>query len=155
MLGRRVRLHLDYDEPYLAWLFDELAVVRPRGTPIARLVRESQGGRTLGWYVYYLLPGGTSHVLQVVAADRDVGRVLDHLIHHAWVGGASAVSGRVEPRLLQPLSRRRCVMRYVGMALVNSTQQEILGAIASGHSLLTRLDGEWWMGPHVLAFPER
>ncbi len=44
-------------------------------------------------------------------------------------------------------------MRYVGMALVNSTQQEILGAIASGHSLLTWLDGEWWMGPHVLAFP--
>jgi len=152
--GEHAALHIDYDEPYLRWLFDEVAAVHPRGTPVARLVRAPRDGRALGWYVYYLLPGGTSYVLALVAADRDVDPVLDHLLHHAWSGGATAVRGRIEPRLLEPLARRRCLMHYAGMALVHSHRREILDAIAAGRSQLTRLDGEWWMGPHVLAFPE-
>jgi hypothetical protein len=102
--------------------------------------------------VYYLKPGGISQVLQIAAAEREVGLVLDHLVHHAWSGGATALRGRVEPRLLGPLARHRCFMHYTGMALVHATDQQILGAIALGQSLLTRLDGEWWMGHHVLDF---
>lgn len=145
VIGGRLRLHLDYDERYLAWLFAELAVVRGLGTPVARLVRD-RGGQVLGWYVYYLAPKGISRVLQIAASDRHVGRVLDDLLHDAWSGGAIAVLGRVEPRLLDPLARRRCVLRRSGYsALSYSRDEEILGAIASGRSLLTRLDSEWWI----------
>jgi hypothetical protein len=154
LIADRLRLCVAYDQPYLEWLFGELAAVSTRGTLIAHLIREPGGERALGWYIYYLLPGGTSQLLQVAAADRDIGQVIDHLLHHAWEGGAAAVKGRVEPRLLEPLARRRCLMSFAGEALVHSRDQEILGAIASGRSLLTRLDGEWWMGHHVLDFNE-
>jgi hypothetical protein len=152
LIGDHVRLCPAYDDSYLEWLFGELAAVTVRGTLIAHLVREPRRARSLGWYVYYLQPAGTAQVLQIAAADRDVGPVLDHLLHHAWSGGAAAVRGRVEPRLLEPLARRRCVLHFTGDALMHSANQEILGAVASGNSLLTRLDGEWWMGHHVLAF---
>jgi hypothetical protein len=152
LVADRVRLHVAYDQPYLEWLWRELAEVSTRGTLIARLIREPDGERALGWYVYFLQPGGTAQVLQIAAADRAVGLVIDHLLHHAWAGGAAAVQGRVEPRLLQWLAQRRCLMTYAGESLVHSRDQEILGAIASGGSLLTRLDGEWWMGHHVLEF---
>jgi hypothetical protein len=144
IISDRVRLHVDYDERFLTWLFGELGVVIGLGTPVAHLVREP-GGRVLGWYVYYLLPQGISRVLQIAAADRDVGHVLGHLLHHAWLGGTISVVGRVEPRLLAPVAGRRCTLRYAGGALVHTRDEEILGAIASGKSLLTRLDGEWWM----------
>jgi hypothetical protein len=90
--------------------------------------------------------GAASHVLQIAAPDRNVGAVVDDLFHHAWSSGATALRGRVEPRLLAPLGARHCVFRYVGGALVHSRDDAILAAIATGDSLLTRLDGEWWMG---------
>jgi hypothetical protein len=146
------RLRPAYDELFLQWLFAELAAVNSRGTLVARLVRDRHDRRALGSYVYYLQPGGTSHVLQLLARERDVGAVLDDLLAHAWTGRSAAVRGRVEPHLLEPLARRRCLMHYGGMALVHSAQPEILGAIGSGRSILSRIDGEWWMGHHVLDF---
>jgi hypothetical protein len=140
-----VRMHLAYDEPFLAWLFAELEAVKARGTPVARLVRAADR-RPLGWYVYYLKPGGVSHVLQIAAAERDVGDVLDHLFHDAWAGGAAAVRGRVEARLLAPVSQRHAHLTYVGGTLVHARDPEIVRAVAEGEVLLTRLDSEWWMG---------
>jgi hypothetical protein len=145
LVGDRVRLHLDYDERYVSWLFEQLAAVSGLGAPVAHLVSEP-GGRVLGWYVYYRAPRGVSQVLLVAAPDREVGRVLDHLLYDAWAAGTVAVRGRIEPRLLEPLSRRRCAMRYAGtLALAHSRDAELLGAMASGRSLLSRLDGEWWI----------
>jgi hypothetical protein len=154
LMGDRVRLRLDYDRPYLDWLFAELARVTGLGRPIARLVRQP-GARVLGWYVYYLLPQGSARVLQVAAPDRDVGRVLDHLLHDAWTGGAVAVQGRLEPRLVEPVARRRCITIYRGGALVHSRDREIVGAITSGDSLLTRLDSEWWLQDRAVDLIDR
>jgi hypothetical protein len=154
VLGDGVRLRVDYEERFLRWLFEELARVTTRGTPVARLVRDRRDGHVLGWYVYYLLAGGSCEVLQVAAGDQQVEAVVDHLLHDAWSNGAAAVEGRLEPRLVDPLAHRHCVMRYSGGALVHSREREILGALASGRSLLTRLDGEWWMGHSVLDFTD-
>ena len=144
LIGDRVRLRLDYDEPYVGWLFTELERVTGLGTLVARLVREP-GGRVLGWYVYYLLAQGSARVLQLAAHDRDVGRVLDNLLRDAWNGGAAAVQGRLEPRLVEPVASRRCVTIYRGGALVHSRDKEIVGVLTSPDSLLTRLDSEWWL----------
>jgi hypothetical protein len=145
------RLRPAYDEPFVEWLFAELAAVESRGTVIARLVRTPRG-RVVGWYVYYLRRGGVSDVLQVVAAPRTVDRVLDDLFAHAERSGAALLRGRLEPLLVDALGRRRCLLRYNGGALVHSRDPEILRAIASGEALLTRLDGEWWMGHHLEPF---
>jgi len=140
----RVRLRLDYDECYLRWLFAELARLTGLGTPVARIVRDA-GGRVVGWYVYLLLRRGSARVLQLATSDRDAGLVLDHLLHDAWSRGAAAVQGRLEARLLEPLSRRRCAMAYRGGSLAHFRDDEIRAAITSGDALLTRLDSEWWL----------
>lgn len=150
--GRLLRLHPDYDAEYLNWLFAELAVVDVRGTPVRHLVRDARG-RVAGWYVYYLLPGGIAQVLQVAAPGGDAELVLDQLCWHAARGGAVAVQGRLEPALVGLLRGHRCLLRRADWALVHCADSSILGLLGSPAALLTRLDGEWWMGHHVL-WPE-
>jgi hypothetical protein len=55
------------------------------------------------------------------------------------------VYGRVEPRLVGPLSERRTLLRFGdGRMLVQARRDELVDAILRGDALLTRLDGEWW-----------
>lgn len=146
------RLHPAYDAEFAAWLLREMAEVRVHGRLRARLVREP-GGEIAGWYVYYLREGGISQVMQVATGERHVGAVLDHLFHEAEEGGAAALQGRLEPRLLASLSTRRCLLHFSGyLALVHARNTEILAALASGRSLFTRMEGEFWMGHHLQPF---
>jgi hypothetical protein len=144
-LSGTLRLYPDYERNYLEWLYDELARPRRRGSLVRRLVHD--GGRVLGWYVYYLKPGGISRVLQVVGTGKDVGSVLDHLFHDAQQGGAAMLDGRLEPRLVEALSRRRCIMRYTGAAVAHSRNREILDALFSDQALLSRMDSDYWAIP--------
>jgi hypothetical protein len=146
---RSLRLHSDYDLEYLHWLFRELQAVEVRGVLVRHLVHDRLG-RVAGWYVYYLLPGSIAQVVQVAAPNGDPGLVLDHLFWHAASGGAAAVQGRVEPELLAPLRARRCLLSGTEWALVHCEDQKVLSLLGSTQALLTRLDGEWWMGHHLL-----
>jgi hypothetical protein len=143
-------LRVDYDEPFLEWLFREMGAVRSRGTLVRRLLRRDD--RPVGWYVAYLKAGGVSEVMDVKAVGGQLGTVLDHLFADAWDCGADAVEGRFEPALYEPLSGRRCWLHYGARALVHSRDLEVLAAISLGRSALTRLDGEYWMGHQTEAF---
>jgi hypothetical protein len=149
-LASQLRLYPGYDDEYVSWLFDELEQVRTRGRLVKSLVRE--GDRVLGWYVYYLKPHGISEVLQVAARDRDVDAVIDHLFHHAQANRSVALQGRMEPRLVDPLLSRHCISAPSRWTLVHSRDEQILSAIGSRDTLLTRLEGEWWMGHHTEPF---
>lgn len=144
-------LRPDYDETFLEWLFDEMAKVTRRGPLVRRLVRTRDGG-VLGWYVAYLPPGQMGQVMQIAAPRGAVDPVVDHLFHDAQQSGVSALQGRLEPHLLEPLSQRRCILRRGERALVHSRDPELLAAIALGHAMLTRMEGEWWMGHHLEPF---
>ena len=147
---RHWRLHPDYDERYLTGLFAELdAVVPVRGEVLRRLVR-GRNGRVLGWYVAFVPAGGIAQVQQLAATGPDPGPVLDHLIAEADARGAAAVAGRLEPSLADAVRRRRCVIRSSAWALVDSDDTGVLAALDADDTLLTRLDGEWWMGHHLL-----
>ncbi len=135
-------LHVAYDEPYLTWLFTEMGRSPARGLPIAHLVRDG-GGRALGWYVYYLRPGGRSEVMQIVARPRDHGAVLDHLLRHAWEHGSAMLRGRLEPGLTALVCRRRCMLWYRGGALAHARDPEVADALVH-HGTLSRLDNEWF-----------
>lgn len=144
-----MRLKPAYDEAFLEWLFDHIAAVTGRGELRRRIV--SSGGRVRGWYVYYLQPGGISQVLQVAGDERDVGDVLDDLFRDAQAGGTAGLQGRVEAHLLEPLSHRRALLHPSGyLALVHARDPDLMYAVQSGRALLTRLEGEWWMGHHLL-----
>lgn len=147
--ARCLRLYSDYDAEYLQWLFAELEAVDVRGVPVRHLVY-NRGGRVAGWYVYYLAPGGVAQVLQIAAPNGDPDLVLDHLLWHAASGGATAVQGRLEPVLFGPLRGRRCLLSHSQLALVHCEDPNVLGLLGSAKALLTRLDGEWWMGHHLL-----
>jgi hypothetical protein len=141
---RSLRLTPDYDEAMLGWLFAELHRNRTWGVPELRLVRNARG-RVLGWFIYYVLAGEGCRVIQLAAHERDEGAVLDSLFAHAVARGGAAVQGRVEPRLLPHLAARGAVFRFSPRSLIFSKDSDLLGAVTSGHALLTRLEGEWWM----------
>ncbi|MDQ3709196.1 MAG: hypothetical protein M3387_07830, partial [Actinomycetota bacterium] len=147
-LAEGLHLHVPYDETFADWLLNEVGRVEERGRLVARTVRDRRG--VAGWFVYFLQPGGLSPVLQIGASDEpSAGTVLDALIDDAREGGAAAVHGRVEPLLLGPLRSRRTLLRNTGGALVHARDPAVHAAAVSRHALLTRLEGEWWMGPHL------
>jgi hypothetical protein len=134
--------YLAYDGPWLRWLFNRLGDAPERGLPVRHLVRDANG-RALGWYVYYLRPGGRSEVMQVKARRRDMGAVLDHLLRHAWEHGSAMLRGRLEPGLTALVARRRCMFWYRGGALAQSSDPELAEALVR-HGTMTRLDNEWF-----------
>ncbi len=48
------------------------------------------------------------------------------------------------------LRGRRCVLSRTAWALVHGPDHGAVGLLGSAKALLTRLDGEWWMGHHLL-----
>jgi hypothetical protein len=151
ILRRSLRLHPDYDVEFLRWLFAALSGIERNGRFCGRFVRDGNG-RPLGWYAFYLPTNGTCQVLQVAASEPDLGRVLDHLFTRAHGAGATAVQGRLEARLIEPLALRGCRIRQGEGGLIHSPRPELLCAVLSGDALLSRMDGEWWMGHHLLPF---
>ena len=146
-----VRLRVDYDLPYLDWLFQELNREQPtlwqRGVRRGKLWAEAvhSGGRPVGWYVCQLRADLLCRVLQIAAAPAETDFVLTQLLHGASARGAAGVYGRVEPRLVGPLSVSRSFLRFSeGRMLVNAREPELVNTVIRGDALLTRLDGEWW-----------
>jgi hypothetical protein len=48
------------------------------------------------------------------------------------------------------LTERRCLIRRSESALVQARDPRMLAAVTTGNPLLTRMEGEWWMGPHLI-----
>lgn len=140
----RLVLRPEYERSFLEWLFDEVPRSEAPGVVSGEVVHDARG-RALGWYVYVLLPGARSQVLQFAAVPREADRVFNRLMVHAHRNGAASISGRLEPVFLGIPELRRCLVRpHVGQALVHAREPEVIRAVRSGRSLLTRLDGEWW-----------
>jgi hypothetical protein len=148
---RSFRLIPAYDVEAATWLFREAEAVSARGE-LQRMLVRGEDGRALGWYVAYLRPDGISQVMQLGAPRRSVGAVLDHLLWQAHEVGSAAVQGRVEPYLLAELRERRCLLRRTEWALVHG-DPAALAAMAFGQALVSRLEGEWWMGHHLTPLP--
>ena len=148
----KFRLRPAYDEEFADWLLREVAAVRSRGTLVKHVVRGADG-RVRGWYVYYLVPGGISQVLQIGAEERNAGDVLDHLLRHAYDAGSAGIQGRLEAHVREPLAQRRALFHQSGfLVLIHAKDRELSHAIQAGHALLTRLEGEFWMGHHLEPF---
>jgi hypothetical protein len=147
-----LRLVPDYDVEYLTWLFAELGRVGDervflnrvaRGPLMAELVTRDR--KVIGWYVTQLRAGGLCRVLQLAAQPRSTAAVFDRLVRRAKEAGAVGVYGRLEPRLVGPLSERRTLLHFSrGWLLAHARDDEFVDSVLRGDALLTRLDGEWW-----------
>jgi hypothetical protein len=153
-LGGRLRVRPDYDPETLTWLYRELRAVPSRGELRGQLVRGPKG-RLLGWYLYYLKRDGRSQVLQLAARPGAMDAVVGHLFADADRGGSISLEGRAELELLEPLDGQRVRYRYgPPYSLIQTKRSDVLEALYSGRALLTRLEGEWWMGLHEEPYGE-
>jgi hypothetical protein len=137
-----VRVHLDYDEPYVSWLLRQVDGLYATAVVARKLVRI--GGRAVGWFVYIHDPGGAGRVLQVAARERDTDAVFRALVADARERGVTVLTGRLEPNLVETLRKRWAVLGFDARTLVHAQDTKLLDALATGPALLTRLDGEWW-----------
>ncbi len=147
-LARGFRLRPDYSLPFAQWLFGALAAAKSRGALHAWAVPGDKGPR--GWFLYYLSRDAIASVVSLVAAQGAEDVVLDHLVEHARRAGAVAVQGRLEPPFLPAIARHRSILQYPdAFVLVHSRRPEITHAIQMGRAILTRIDAEYWMSPHL------
>jgi hypothetical protein len=133
-----------YDARALAWLLEQAARKTYFGPLRARAVLNG-ARRLVGWYLYYVVKGGVSEVVQLAARNGSFDGVLQRLLADAWRHGAAAVRGRLDPRYAVELANRHCWLRTDGTwTLVHSRHAEIMAAIQRGEAFLSRLEGEWW-----------
>ena len=142
-LSRAVSLRPEYDHVLFEWLLGVAEKKKKHGPLLKRVLRNAEG-KVEGWYVYYLNVGGTSQVLQLVTSPQSFSTVLEHLFSSVLRQGSTAVSGRLEPQYLHEFSRQHCRFSAGSAVLVHTRDQELLKAICTGDTFLSRLDGEWW-----------
>jgi hypothetical protein len=142
-LSKGLALQPCYDYSTAQWLFDCAAEMKYFGHLQKVLVRNDKN-EIRGWFIYYLKNGELGTVVQLAARKGAVEEILDHLFCHARRNGATAISGRVEPRYMRELSEKHCYSRSVGaMFLVHSRNHELLHAIQRGDAFMSELEGEW------------
>jgi hypothetical protein len=136
-----IRLRVAYDRAYLEQLLGEVDAVF--GSLVVRIVRRE--GRPIGWYCYLGRPGGASRVLHVSAPEPELDAVVSELTDDARGRGSAALTGRLEPHLEGPLRRRLAAIGFARQPLIHVRDPEVHALLATGSSLLTRLDGEWYV----------
>ncbi|MBI4526159.1 MAG: GNAT family N-acetyltransferase [Deltaproteobacteria bacterium] len=137
-------LRPQYDKGWVKWLLELLAEKNGHGS-CQKVALRSPAGEIVGWYVALLNRGGIGEVLQIGARNGWMGHVLDHLFYHAWQKGAVALSGRLEPKLLDHFHDRQCLFQHRRgyWTLIHSSKPELLEAFYRGDAFVSRLDGEW------------
>jgi len=80
----------------------------------------------------------------MMAAPGSEGAVIDALIGHAADNGATAVTGRTKPYLMEAMLGRRIGFTNSVSSMINTRDPDILAAISRGDVMLNGLVGEQW-----------
>jgi hypothetical protein len=140
-------LRVEYDEQTFQRLLDRTTARASSGRVLNTIVKN--GTSLLGWYIAHIDATGAAEVSQLAASGATIHAVLDHLFHHAWREGAVSVTGRLDPRFTQPLSDQYCLFHRRGpWVLIKANTPELLRAVESGATCLSRFDGEWSLRFH-------
>ena len=140
-------LRVEYDEQTFQRLIDRTARRSAGGHALNAVVKD--GATVLGWYIAHIDAAGNAEVAQIAASARTIHAVLDHLFYSAWRDGAVSVGGRLDPRFTQALSDKYCWFHRRGpWVLIKAHAPDLLRAIESGNTCLSRFDGEWSLRFH-------
>ncbi len=140
-LTRGIDLYVNYDQRYLEQLLAQVEAVM--GGLEVRLVRRE--GNPIGWYAYLARPGAASRALHICAPEPEVESVVAELVEHARGVGSAALTGRLEPHLEGALRRRLAVVGFARQPVIHVRDPEVHAMLATSSSLLTHLDGEWYV----------
>jgi hypothetical protein len=141
--GCRQTLRPEHSIRSLRWLLQRAGQLHRNGR-LQKVLLKTSKKEIVGWYIYYANREGLSDVIQLHAKSNYSHDVLDHLIFHAREQGAMALTGRMEPSMMQAFSDRHCVFHCGPQwVLVHSRRPELVNAFNSGNAGFSRLDGEW------------
>jgi hypothetical protein len=139
-------LRPSFDAATLCWLINHALRKERLGSPVIRIVRDSQG-LPVGAYLAHCRPRGFMSVLQVFALPRQAAAVVEDMLAHAWRLGAVAVTGRNRPEapeLMDALELQRSFFLRRTFTLLQSRSPELVDAVASGRACVNGLAGETW-----------
>jgi hypothetical protein len=139
-LTRKMKVHVDYDEPELEHVF---RLIEGEDELVRRLVR--WGDKPIGCYAYLSRPATASRVLALWALERHVDDVLGDLIDDARGRGAALLAGRLEPHLDDALRNRFAVAQFALRPVVHTHNSDLGAVLPTADSLITMLDGEWFI----------
>lgn len=137
-------LRPDFDAPALEWLLAEAARKEALGAPVARIV-PGRRGRAAGGWLGHLRARGVLRILQGFAPPGMEEAVVDDILAAAWARGAAAAAGRVQPELLDALSRRGAFFRSADAMVVHARDSAVLAAAQGEGAFLGGIAGEGWL----------
>lgn len=144
---RRYALWPQYSAELLRWLLEFMARNKSRGTLRGVQLRD-ESRKIVGWYLYYVQPGGIGEVVQVYGRPDMFKAVLEHLFQHAREKGVIALHGVAEYCRISDFSDQGCFFTCRGgWTLAHSRRSELLNILERGEVFLSRLDGEWCLNP--------
>jgi hypothetical protein len=135
-------LRPEYNRESLRWLLDFMSRMKASGT-LRKIALRDATRQLIGWFIYYVKPGGIAEVVQIGAAKRHMKTVLDYLFSGARNRGAIAVHGSLEIRHAQELSEARCFFWGSVPLLFHARDPKLARLVQQGDAFLSRLDGEW------------
>lgn len=143
-LAQDYALRPRWDGDTLEWMLDQ-AATKPRYGAMRSHIVQTQRGRALGCYIYYLRPGGVAWVLQILAHPKAYAAVVESLLENAREAGAAAIRGRAQPDTIVPLMRRKAFFVCNASTVVHTARSDLLDAVHAGDALITGLAGESWI----------
>jgi len=136
----------EYDVPTLKWLLSFMERMHTH-QDLRKIILRDDNQEIIGWYVYYLKPGGVAQAVQVGGGRKSTKHVLDHLFYDAWKNGAIAVHGLLQSGLMPEYWESKCFFsNHRGWTLAYSRNPELVELLNRGDAFLSRLDGEWCLG---------
>ncbi|PRD44308.1 GNAT family N-acetyltransferase [Phyllobacterium phragmitis] len=137
-------VHPVWSRPELEWIMRVAALNDKWGAPQIRAVFD-RSDKLCGCFIYFGRPGSVAHVLNVLPARGMERAVIGRMLHHLDKAGYIAAEGRVQPRLLNALSRHRAmVYRHKAHVCVSTPRAEIREAIERNDIYIGGLAGESW-----------
>jgi hypothetical protein len=144
MFTDRRSIQPDYTEEWLTWLFGVLGRERRFGT-IRKIAVSNREGVLIGWFVYYLKPGGKSEVLQIAASKGTISEVLDYLFYDAWTHDSTELSGRIDPAHMKMFYEKFCFFALGNdWMVIKGKRPELVPMINAGDAFLSRVEGDLW-----------
>jgi hypothetical protein len=102
-----------------------------------------QDGKLVGWYVFGKADGKIGDVIQIGTEAASAKLVLAHMFRDAWQQGLIALHGRMEPQLMDELSRSAAFfVRQGSWTLINTKNSEFAEPFLTGNAFFSRLEGE-------------
>ena len=138
-----------YRAAEIGWIIGHSSQKRRFGPLRMMAVQEPRSGDIQGWFCYYTKAGERARVMQVAASPKTATVVVERMLADMKRQGASGASGRVEPFLIEALSRAGATYDrgFDGRghyALVHSRNKQLLSALLTGEGFMSRFEGEGW-----------